>query len=198
MIDPKKDDKGKWEQWDELEKENMSSEGGPSEIQTEPEELEFTSREALEKALAEVERQRDEYKNQSLRALADMENLRKRTERDLSNAIKFGSERLVLDLLPVLDSLIRGLESPESQDPHAKGMREGLSLTLDLFHKTLQKQGVEVIDPQSGDNFDPHVHEALSSRSDPSFKPNSVIQVIQKGYQLNGRVLRAARVIVAV
>src|SRR5690606_8091525 len=139
----------------------------------------------------------DEYKERALRVQAEMENVRRRTERDVANAVKYGTEKLIGDLLPIVDSLVRGLDSPESHDPHAKGMREGLSLTLDILHKTLTKHGVQIIDPIPGDALNPTLHEAVSMVKDPKAKPNTIIQVMQKGYQLNDRILRAAIVVVA-
>lgn len=162
------------------------------------EELELPSRETLEDQLTSMERKTEEYKDQFLRVKAEMDNLRKRTEREKADAIKYGTSRLLTDLLPVVDSLIHGLlQSPESQDPHAKNMREGMSLTLDLLHKVLAKHGVEIIDPQPGDSFNPEFHEAMSIQKIPTAKADTIVQVMQKGYRLNGRVLRAARAVVA-
>jgi len=145
---------------------------------------------------AAIEKKLNEYKEQAMRSHAEMENLRRRTERDVANAHKYGTEKLITDLLPIADSMVRGLETPESKDPHVKSMREGIVLTIDLLNKTLEKHGVTVIDPKPGDVFDPALHEAMSVIQDPKAKPNTVIKVMQAGYQLNGRVLRAAMVIV--
>ena len=186
----------KWEEFAQREEEELDEEMA-HEIATHPEELEFPTRKKLEDQLTALERKVTEYKNQALRAHADMENLRRRTERDVANAVKYGAEKLVGDLLPVVDSLIRGLESPEADDPHVRSMREGIGLTLDLLNKTLQSHGVKIIDPQPGEPFNPDLHEAMSMQTVPDAKPNTIIQVVQKGYELNGRVLRAAMVIVA-
>lgn len=161
------------------------------------EELEFPAREKLESQLTDLERKLDEYKNQYIRSQAEMDNLRKRADRDIVNAIKYGVEQLIIDLLPVVDSLIHGLESPESTNPHVKSLQEGMSLTLDLLQKTLEKHSVEIIDPKPGDLFNPAFHEAMATQNVPNAKPNTIVQLMQKGYQLNGRVLRAAWVIVA-
>ena len=162
-----------------------------------PEGLEFPSREKLEDQLTAMEKQVDEYREKALRVHAEMDNLRRRTERDVANAHKYGAERLLIDLLPVMDGLIRALESLESQDSHTKSMREGIALTVDLLQKALEKHGVKMIDPPLGIPFNPDLHEAMSAQKDPNAAPNTILQVIQKGYELNGRVLRAAMVIVA-
>jgi len=158
--------------------------------------LEFPSRKQLEDQLTAMEIKMDEYKNQSIRAQAELENVRRRAERDITNAHKYGSEKLLADLLPVMDSMVRGLESSESKDPHAKAMRDGLVITLEIFQKTLEKHGVELIDPKPGEAFNPEFHEAMSTISDPDAKANTIYEVVQKGFQLNGRVLRAAMVVV--
>ncbi len=190
--------KNKWEKVMEAEEEQEEGGGdGSQEMEPHREGLEFPSREKLEGQLTRMERKVDEYKTQYLRAQAEMDNLRKRIEREKADIIKFGSKQLITDLLPVADSLIHGLESPASEDPQVKSMRDGMSLTLDLLHNTLAKHGVQVINPNPGDSFDPALHEAMSVQAVPDAKPDTIIQVLQKGYQLNGRVLRAARVIVA-
>lgn len=181
----------------EAEENEPKVEDAQSEIESPLEELEFPSREKLENQLTSMERKVEEYKNKFLRAKAEIDNLRKRTEREKIDVIKYGTSQLLTDLLPVVDSLIHGLQSLESQDPHAKNMQEGMSLTLDLLHKVLVKHGVEIIDPQSGDSFNPEFHEAMSIQKILTAKTDTIVQIMQKGYRLNGRVLRAARVIVA-
>ena len=165
-------------------------------IESPPEELELSIPEKLGDQLTIMEHEIEGYKNQLLRTKAEIDNLRKRTEREKADAIKYGTSQLLADLLPVVDSLIHGLQSLESKDLRAENMREGMSLTLDLLYKVLTKHGVEVIDPQSGDSFNPEFHEAMLVQKILTAKANTIIQVMQKGYRLNGRVLRAARVIV--
>jgi molecular chaperone GrpE len=150
----------------------------------------------LENQVTALEMKLDECRNQALRAQAEVENVRRRAERDVSNAHKYGVDKLLTDLLPVMDSMVRGLEGPDSKDPHTKTLREGMLMTLDILEKTLEKHGVEAILPQSGDAFNPDEHQAMSMVSDPDGQANTVCEVVQKGYQLNGRVLRAAMVIV--
>lgn len=159
--------------------------------------LEFPSRDKLEDQLTAMEKKVDEYKNQYLRAEAELQNVRRRAERDVANAHKFGSEKLLADLLPVMDSMVRGLETPESADPQAKAMRDGLAMTLDILQKTLKKHGIEMIDPKPGEAFNPEQHEAMSMVADPDHDPNTICEVVQQGFQLNGRVLRAAMVVVS-
>ncbi len=160
------------------------------------ESFEVPSHDAWETQLAAMEVKMNQYKDQAQRAQAELENVRRRAERDISNAHKFGSEKLLADLLPVVDSIIRGLDSPESGDAHAKAMRTGMTMTLDMLQKTLKNHGIELIDPKPGEPFDPKQHEAMSMLSDPDAEPNTIYEVVQKGFQLNGRVLRAAMVVV--
>jgi len=159
--------------------------------------IEFPSRDDLESQLTQMEKKVDEYKAQALRAQAELDNVRKRAERDVSNAHKFGTEKLLNELLPVLDSLVRGIEgTPETNEVLAQA-RKGMQLTLELMEKTLAKFGVQIIEPESGEPFDPTKHEAVGAQPNPDFKSGSVIQVLQRGYELNGRILRAAMVMVA-
>lgn len=159
--------------------------------------LDFPTRQILEDQLTALEQKVEEYKQQAFRAQAELDNVRRRAERDVSNAHKFGAEQLIQALLPVVDGLVRGLESSDGQDPKVKAIRDGMQLTLDILHKVLIKFGVEIIDPAVGEGFDPKLHEAMGMRHDPNAKPNTILQVLQKGYQLHGRVLRAAMVMVA-
>ncbi|MCH1555210.1 MAG: nucleotide exchange factor GrpE [Pseudomonadales bacterium] len=148
---------------------------------------------ALEIALAEAEKFRD----LALRSEAEMQNLRKRSERDVQNAHKFGVERLVQNLLPVMDSLEKAIETSEqAQTPEDDPQLEGLRLCLKLFSEVLEKEGIVVVDPL-GTPFDPNLHEALSLIENPDLEPNSVMAVIQKGYQLHERLVRPAMVMVS-
>lgn len=144
-----------------------------------------------------LEKQVEFFKDQAARTQAEFVNAQRRMEQEVGKARKFGVERVLSDLVPVVDSLNRGLQGGLSNDPQAKALREGVELTLDLLHKLLEKNGVVEIDPQEGAVFDPMQHEAMSMRQDPEAKSNTVLQVLQKGYALHGRVIRAAMVIVA-
>lgn len=166
-------------------------------VAAEREGLSYASHEELEQQLNKLDMQVAEYKDAAIRAKAEADNVRRRAERDVQKAHKYGSEKLLNDLLPVVDSLVRGLEGPEPQDKQAQSYREGMILTLDILEKTLEKHGVQVIDPAKGEAFNPERHEAMAMQPDPKAKSNTILQVLQKGYELNGRVIRAAMVMVA-
>ena len=149
--------------------------------------------ESEDRLVAEVEK----YKDIALRAEAEMQNLRRRAERDVQNAHKYGIERLLQNLLPVLDSLEKAVEVSEAaasddDDPQLEGIR----LCSKLFVDVLTREGVEALDPL-GEPFDPNLHEALSMIENPDLEPNSVMAVIQKGYRLNERLVRPAKVMVS-
>ena len=133
-------------------------------------------------------------KDQLLRTVAEMENVRRRSQRDVENAHKFAVEKLLGDLLPVLDSLEKAEEVALATD-NAAGMAEGISLSLKLFVGILEKAGVAIVHP-IGEPFDPQLHEAMAMVPNPDAEPNSVMDVMQRGYTLNGRLVRAAKVIV--
>jgi molecular chaperone GrpE len=145
-------------------------------------------------ALAEVQAKADENWNLYLRAAAEVENVRKRATRDVENAHKFALENFSRELLSVVDSLEMGLAAADNAD--AGALREGSEATCKLLKTTLERFGVAEIDP-GGEPFDPEMHEAMSMMPSGKVEPGSVAQVIQKGYALNGRLLRPARVIVA-
>ena len=150
-----------------------------------------------ENARAEAEKFRDA----ALRAEAEMQNVRRRTAKDVEHAHKFGSEKLIQSLLPVVDSLEKALESSGmvselEQDSAAKAVLDGVALCHKMFLDTLEKEGVSVVDPH-GEPFDPNLHQAMSMVENPDMEPNSVVAVIQKGYQLNGRLVRPAMVMVS-
>jgi grpE len=141
-----------------------------------------------------------ELKNAVLRERADQENLRKRFEREKESALKFGSEKLVRDLLPVLDSLTLGLDAAKAHEAEGKQALDqfiaGSAMTLKLLLEVLEKNGITEINPV-GEKLDPEQHQALSAIPSPDAEPNTILHVAQKGYLLNGRVIRAAQVIVA-
>lgn len=147
-----------------------------------------------DEALSKAEATALENWNKYLRTAAELDNLRKRAARDVEQARKFGMERLAAELLPVIDSLEMGLEA--GGNASAEALLEGKKATLRLLRSALEKFGVAEIVP-AGEAFDPQLHEALSIQSDPAAAPGSVIAVVQKGYQLNGRLLRPARVVVS-
>jgi len=149
---------------------------------------------ALEAALQQVE----QYKDEALRAHAEAENVRKRTLREIEHAHKFALERFAGALLPVVDSLEKTLESVRGKHTEIKPetIVEGVELSLKLFGEALGKAGIEEVNPL-GEPFNPAFHEAMSMLEAAAAEPGSVIEVLQKGYILNGRLLRAAMVIVA-
>ena len=156
-----------------------------------------TSDVGLRDKIVLLEKQLETLKDQAARAQAELSNNRRRMEEDVAKARKFGAERLIAELIPVVDSLIRGMHGEWSDDPHVQSMRQGMELTLDLLHKMLEKNGVSLIEPAVGELFNPMLHEAMSTRADSTVEHNKVVQVLQKGYSLHGRVIRAAMVIVA-
>jgi len=145
-------------------------------------------------ALAEAQAKADENWNLYLRAAAELENVRKRAARDIEHAHRFALENFGRDLLAVVDSLEMGLEAADNAD--AEALREGSAATCKLLKKTLERFGISEVDPE-GEPFDPELHEAMSVMPAPNAEPGSVVQVVQKGYALNDRLLRPARVIVA-
>jgi molecular chaperone GrpE len=149
-----------------------------------------TPEEALAKARAEAE---DNWNNY-LRTVAELENVRKRATRDVEKARRYGVEGLAAELLSVADSLEMGLEAAENAT--AEALIEGKRATLKLLQAALEKSGITVVSPE-GEPFDPEFHEALSMQESTTAEPDTVITVVQRGYQLNGRLLRPARVIVA-
>ena len=150
--------------------------------------------ESLRAALAETEARAEESRNALLRAVAEMENIRKRAQRDVEAAGRYGAERLAADLLEVADSLDLGIAAGAGTD--AARLLEGMEATLRLLARHSSSAGITVIDPQ-GQPFDPQLHEAMATQESAEAAPGTVLVVVQKGYALNGRLLRPARVIVA-
>ena len=146
--------------------------------------------EALAAARAEIE----EFRDQHLRAVAELENQRKRAAREIANARQFAVERFAGELLAVVDSLEMGIDA--GAQASAEALLEGSRATLRLLQNTFEKFGIAVVDPE-GEPFDPQVHEAMTTQPSETAEPGSVLTVIQKGYTLNGRLLRPARVVVA-
>lgn len=159
--------------------------------------LGFPSHAEVEKQLAQVEAERDELKNKYLHTLADMENLRRRTEVDISNAHKFGLKKFAQELLPIVDSLEQGLALEVKGDALAAKLHEGMQLTLEMLLKTLDKFYIKQVAPAVGEAFNVEFHQAMSSQSGTDAPANTILQVLQKGYTLHDRLLRPALVIVA-
>ncbi len=157
--------------------------------------LEHDSYKELENKLTEMEIKANDFWNQQLRTQAELDNVRRRSERDVANAHKYALEKFVNDLLPVIDSLERALQSDVSDNAFAQNIHTGIELTMDLFLKTLEKYGVKQLDPQN-EIFNPELHQAIATQ--PSDAPaNTVLEVLQRGYLLNDRLIRPALVVVA-
>ncbi|GAB6041891.1 nucleotide exchange factor GrpE [Endothiovibrio diazotrophicus] len=138
----------------------------------------------------------DDHWNQVLRINAELDNLRKRSSRDLENAHKFALEKFAGELLPVRDSLEMGLAAAENSEGDVEKIREGMELTLKMLSGAMEKFGIVQVDPK-GEKFDPQLHEAMSMMESAEAEPNTVLHVVQKGYQLNERLIRPAMVVVA-
>lgn len=150
----------------------------------------------LQLLLEDARTKADENWDQVLRVRAELENLRKRHERDLEAARKYALDTFVSELLQVRDSLELGLQAAEDGTVDAEKLREGTALTLKLLGDVMGKFGVERIDPQ-GQPFNPDLHQAMTLQPRDDVPPNTVVSVIQKGYTLNGRLVRPALVMVS-
>ncbi|HBY37997.1 molecular chaperone GrpE [Marisediminitalea aggregata] len=150
----------------------------------------------LEKALAASEAKFNEQQDSVLRARAEMENARRRAEAEVDKARKFALERFAGELLDVIDNLERAVMVADTENEAIKPMLEGVEMTLKSFVSTIEKFGMTPIDPQ-GEAFNPELHQAMSMQESADFAPNTVMAVMQKGYELNGRLLRPAMVMVS-
>jgi len=143
----------------------------------------------LEQAQAKATENWDHY----LRAKAEMDNLRRRNAKDVENAHKYGIDKFVNELLPVMDSMGLGLAV---EDASAESLREGMELTMNMLQKMMEKLNIEEIDPLN-EKFDPEKHQAMTMQPNADVEPNTVIAVMQKGYSLNDRLIRPAMVMVS-
>jgi molecular chaperone GrpE len=167
--------------------ESVEADGAEVEAAAEP-----TLEERLEQLMEELVGAKDD----ALRAQADAQNVQRRSAQEVEKARKFALERFAAELLPVVDNLERALESADSENEAMKPIVEGVELTLKSFMDALAKFHIETLDPQ-GEPFDPNLHQAMSMIENPEVEPNSVIAVMQKGYTLNGRLVRPAMVMVS-
>ncbi|PJE78854.1 Protein GrpE [invertebrate metagenome] len=138
-------------------------------------------------------------KDQVLRAFAEMENIKRRARMDVEKAHKFGLEKMVKALLPIVDSLEKGIESAantEGSNAQNEALKEGMTLTLKLFTDTLGQFDIKQLNPE-GEPFDPNFHQAMSMVPNPDMEPNTVMTVFQKGYTLSDRIVRPAMVVVS-
>lgn len=138
----------------------------------------------------------DDLKEKLLLAHADMQNVRRRAERDVENAHKYALEKLVSDLVSVVDNLERAIAAIDAEDEAMKPVMDGVELTLKSFLDVLRRYQVEAVDPK-GELFDPEKHQAMTMIPSGDVPPNTVIEVFQKGYLLNGRLVRPAMVVVS-
>jgi molecular chaperone GrpE len=150
----------------------------------------------LRQELEETKNKADENWNEYLRACAELENTKRRMQRDIENAHKYSVEKFVVELLPVKDSLEMGLDASKEQNGNIEKLVEGTELTLKMFNDAVGKFGVEVVDPID-QPFDPEFHQAMSMQESHLKPANTVLAVMQKGYTLNGRLVRPAMVIVS-
>jgi len=152
------------------------------------------SEDAVVAELAALREQAAANHDRYLRAVAELENVRKRAVRDVENARRYGLERLAKALLPVIDSLGAGLAS--SEQASAESLLDGKKATMRLLNSALEQVGIKELDPH-GDPFDPALHEAMAVAPSDEAEPGTVLEVFQKGYSIHDRLLRAARVVVA-
>lgn len=134
--------------------------------------------------------------DQLLRLQAEMQNIRRRAERDVESAHKYGLEKFATQLLPVVDNLERALDAIDTDSDSQKAVSEGVDLTLKNFLDVLVQFNIEPVDP-GGEPFDADFHQAVSMVANPDVEPNTVLEVFQKGYRLNGRLIRPAMVVVS-
>ena len=182
---------------DVLEEHSSEDEQSPKEEQ-EPE-AEVESEPTVEVLMTQLEQANEKlvsFSDQALRAQAEMQNVRKRAQRDVENAHKYGLEKFLTSLLPVIDSLEKAIESASQADDSNEAVVEGVELCLKMMLDILAKENIEQISPE-GEPFDPKFHEAMSVMENPDVEPNTVLNVFQKGYTLNGRLVRPAMVIVS-
>lgn len=163
---------------------------------TEPQAQGEVTIESLQAQLATLAAAYEAAKDQSLRTQAEAQNIRRRAEQDVEKAHKFGLERIVSDLLPVVDNLERALASIDANDEALKAAAEGIQLTHKTFVDALARHQVLVVDPV-GAPFDPNLHQAVSAIPNPDVEPNTVLNCFQRGYTLHGRLVRPAMVVVS-
>lgn len=162
----------------------------------ESEQTRVAQEQALESMRTELESLKEQLREQQLRNLAELDNVRKRAEREIANGQRYGAEKLLRELLAICDSLELGLKAAGAPDASAQGIVEGLSLTHRQFLSLLEKNGVTSVDP-AGQPFNPDLHEAVAATPSDKVPANHVLEVVQKGYRLHDRLLRPARVVVA-
>lgn len=169
---------------------------GQEELLSEEQVAEELEQGELQARVEELEAQLADAKDQALRAVAEMQNIRRRAEQDVEKAHKFALEKFAGDMLAVVDTLERGAEAGDASNEAIKPMVEGMQLTLKLLLDTLKRYQVVRLDPL-GQPFNPELHQAMAMEESTSAEPDSVLKVFQCGYTLNGRLLRPAMVVVS-
>lgn len=159
-------------------------------------EEEGTSEPSLEEQLGDMQAQSQKNYDLYLRAVADLENYRKRAQREKEDLGRFANEKLLREVLPIKDNLERAVDHARAQESDANALLEGVEMTLGILSKTLEQFGVTAIE-SIGEPFDPAKHEAMGQMESEEHPPNTVVQEMQKGYFLNDRLLRPALVMIA-
>ena len=181
---------------EEIEKSTAESEP----VETSPETAESAqpaeSEADVVKQLEDARNKADEHWNELLRARADLENMRRRHSRDLENAHKHALDKFVTEPLPICDSLEFGLNAAKNEDAKLETVRDGMEMTLKMFMSSIGKFGLEQLNPE-GEAFDPDLHQAMAMQPAEGVEANQVLNVMQKGYRFNGRLLRPAMVVVS-
>lgn len=169
------------------------------EVSAETDTEEATAEITIESLLKQIETLKTQVADsldKAVRAQAELDNVRKRTTRDVESAHKYALDKFINELLPVLDSMELGIVASVEVDD-VNSLREGLELTLKMFCSSLEKSGVHPVNPQKGDKFNPDQHEAVTVQEVDDAESGVVVTTLQKGYELNGRLIRPAMVIVA-
>lgn len=170
----------------------ISNESSPSDESTDSN-TDDNEADTIEQQLETALKKADENWDTLLRTRADMENLRRRNQKDIENAHKYGLEKLINEFLPIKESMELGLAV---EDATVESLQEGMQLTLNMFNSAFEKLSVEEINPVN-EKFDPDLHQAMTMQPTDEVEPNTVLQVLQKGYRLNERLIRPAMVIVS-
>ena len=151
---------------------------------------------SLEQQLEEAQTKADDNLDQLMRTKAEMENIRRRSEKDVSNARKFALEKFAQELLPVIDSMEMGITAAQDENADIAKLREGTEMTLKMFESAIEKFGIKGVHPK-GEAFNPEHHQAMTMIDSQEHEPNMIIDVMQKGYLLNERLVRPAMVVVS-
>lgn len=184
-------------QEDIMDVESASTESTPTESSSaDTENVEMSDVETLQAKLAAAEAKAEENWDQLVRARAEMENIRRRSERDLSNAHKYALEKFAQELLPVIDSMEMGVLAAQDENADVATLRVGTEMTLKMFENAIDKFGIKSVHPK-GESFNPEHHQAMTMMDSAEHEPNTIIDVMQKGYLLNERLVRPAMVVVA-